>query len=107
MGRTAGQKSRSRCIELPDTDGNPQVDVSWIRWESQRRYHAIYVSALGVHWTYCGRSIRPAAVLEESGEPPARCRHCRLRVRSAFLVPDRLKALRAEQGLSMPQRRQR
>jgi hypothetical protein len=65
----------------------------------RQRYNAVYVSELGVHWKYCGRSIRPGAVLDEKEQPPAQCRHCRLRLRSSYLVPDQLKALRIGQGL--------
>src|ERR1035441_7048516 len=76
-----------------------QLDLKWVRWEAYKRYHAVYVSELGVHWTYCGLSIRPGAVLDEREQPPAQCRHCRLRLRSSYLVPDQLKALRVGQGL--------
>ena len=79
--------------------------LRWIRWESYQRYHAVYVTALGVYWTYCSRSIRPSAVVAESSDPPAICRHCRSRLRCAFLMPDELKALRIEQGLPVERTR--
>jgi len=69
-------------------------NLKWVRWESFKRYHAVYVEAVRVYWTYCGLSRRPAGISDESEEPPARCRHCRLRIRSSFLVPNQLKALR-------------
>ena len=48
--------------------------LKWVRWESLKRYHAVYVEAMGVYWTYCGLSRRPAGISDESEEPPARCR---------------------------------
>jgi hypothetical protein len=93
------RQSSATAIKLPDQKRTIQLDLKWVRWEAYKRYHAVYVSALGVHWTYCGRSIRPGAVLDEREQPPAQCRHCRLRLRSSYLVPDQLKALRVGQGL--------
>jgi hypothetical protein len=85
--------------QIAGSERTIQLDLKWVRWEAYKRYHAVYVSELGVHWTYCGRSIRPGAVLDEREQPPAQCRHCRLRLRSSYLVPDQLKALRIGQGL--------
>jgi hypothetical protein len=45
--------------------------LRWIRWEQYKRYHAVYVNALGVYWTYCGKSIRPSALVDETGQPAA------------------------------------
>jgi hypothetical protein len=77
-------------------------DLKWVRWESYKRYHAVYVEALGVYWTYCGRSRRPSAVFAETSAPPACCQHCRSRIRYSFLVPESLKALRGEDAASGP-----
>ena len=85
--------------QIAGSERTIQLDLKWVRWEAYKRYHAVYVSELGVHWTYCGLSIRPGAVLDERERPPAQCRHCRLRLRSSYLVPDQLKALRIGQGL--------
>ena len=112
MGRAAGHgavrgvcRRRNAAIGYSDqiagSERTIQLDLKWVRWEAYKRYHAVYVSELGVHWTYCGLSIRPGAVLDERERPPALCRHCRLRLRSSYLVPDQLKALRIGQGLSV------
>ena len=44
--------------------------LKWVRWESRKRYHAVYVEAMGVYWTYGGLSQRPA--LESRTKPKSR-----------------------------------
>jgi hypothetical protein len=79
-----------------------EAGLWWVRWERHNRYHAVYVTELGLYWTYCSLSIRPSAVREETPDPPAICHHCRMRVRSPFLVPDELREMRQGQGLAIP-----
>jgi hypothetical protein len=81
---------------------NEEEALKWVRWECYKRYHAVYVEALGVYWTYCGLSRRPAGVFDETTTPPARCQHCRSRIRYAFLVPDSLRALRNQAFNDLP-----
>jgi hypothetical protein len=68
-------------VECARIDGR----LRWIKFEHYTRYHAIYASHWGLHWTYCGRSIRPEGVRDEKGKPPARCGCCRSRVNQAML----------------------
>jgi hypothetical protein len=63
------QQSRSQT--------NEEDTLKWIRWECYKRYHGVYVEALGV---YCGLSRRSAEVFDETTAPPAHC---------SFLILDR------------------
>ena len=65
---------------------NEERALNWVRWERYRRYHGVYVEALGAYWTYCGLGRRPAGVFDETTGPLARC--------PALPFPDALKALR-------------
>ncbi len=67
--------------------------LKWGLWESRKRYHEVYVEAMEVYSTYCGFSQRPSGISDESEAPSARCRYCRSTMRSAYLVPDQLRAL--------------
>ncbi len=75
--------------------GRADNHVQWIRFaESGKRYHAVFVSAWGLLWTYCGRSIRPAALMDETGEPPAKCHCCQSRISRPYLLPEKIAKLK-------------
>jgi hypothetical protein len=76
--------------------GGVDAPLRWIKFEHYTRYHAIYASHWGLHWTYCGRAIRPQGVRDEKTEPPARCGCCRSRVKRPYLIPARIAKLKGE-----------
>lgn len=81
------------------TESTPATSPTWIRWEKQGRFHAIYVEAGGGYWTYCSWFIRKDAVLERFPDLPykrARCGCCKTRLRLPYLVPDKLAKIRDE-----------
>jgi hypothetical protein len=73
--------------------------TTWIRWEKQGRYHAVYVEAGGGFWTYCSLFIRMEGVKDHYPTLPhkrARCGGCLTRVKCPYLVPDKLARIRGE-----------
>jgi hypothetical protein len=67
--------------------------IRWIRFESYRRFHAIFTSHWGLYWTYCGRCIRPEGVSNESSDPPVVCACCRSRIKRPYLIPPKISKL--------------
>lgn len=83
-----------------ETEGSiehPGMDrlLHWIRFERYARYHAAYTSHWGLYWTYCGRSVRPDGVRDETLKPQAKCACCRSRVKRPYLIPDKIAKLKA------------
>ena len=85
-------RETKESIECARIDG----PLRWIKFEHYTRYHAIYASHWGLHWTYCGRSIRPEGVRDEKIEPPAQCGCCRSRVKRPYLIPTKIAGLKVE-----------
>lgn len=81
--------------------------MDWIRFETQLRYHAVYVQADGMYFTWCARVVRIGGESGNTQEPPARCGCCQSRIRHPWLVPDKLRRLRdGETPEVRPARRQ-
>lgn len=71
--------------------------MTWIRFESHYRYHAVYVATPEQVYTYCDRSVEPGRIRsqqDEFGERFPLCGHCRQRVKRPWLISRRLQAIR-------------
>jgi hypothetical protein len=67
--------------------------IRWIRFESYRRFHAVFTCHWGLYWTYCGRCIRPEGVRNEDTKPSAVCGCCRSRIIRPYLIPAKIAKL--------------
>jgi hypothetical protein len=67
--------------------------IRWIRFESYRRFHAVFAWHWGLYWTFCGRCIRPESVRDESIQPPSVCGCCRSRIKRPYLIPAKIAKL--------------
>jgi len=68
----------------------------WIQFESRpKRFHAVYVEAMGGYFTFCSRFIRQTGVKAEDRAPKLKCCCCKSRRRLPYLIPVELKTVKA------------
>jgi hypothetical protein len=69
----------------------------WVRFKGDQRYHAVYVEARGGLFFYCNRFRRESAVIAIDPRASAPCcTCCQSRIKLPYLIPEELRAIRAE-----------